>query len=903
MDNHLNDLRLSAGGLIANKTQLTPKLIREVIEQFRLLFPLVTDSEAEQLAQEFETQHDITIEAGGFIYEEEYEPWLYARKHEIEPFYWKRYRRLLLEDKRFSTNVVNRLDVDSDQTLDLLENPAKSGSWDRRGLVVGHVQSGKTSNYIGLICKAADAGFKFIVVIAGLHNNLRHQTQVRVDEGFIGKDSSGLLNRKIRRHIGVGKFDKTNVPVSLTSSNRDFNRQTATSVLGMSLKTFNVPVVCIVKKNAHTLKNLTEWLMETSAREGKGLVNEPLLLIDDEADNASINIRYRKDEVSTINRQIRQLLNLFTRSAFVGYTATPFANIFIEPDTDDQMLQADLFPRHFIVCLEPPSNYFGAKKVFLDKPASVVHHISDSEKWLPRNHRIDWVVAGLPPSMENAIRTFIVACAIRLERNHAKAHCSMLINASRFTNVQHQLRYEVSSFLDQIRHSVRIHGCLDMQEAIKDREIALLRQTWQGTYGIPISSTTWATLQKHLAQAVASIRVIEVNGISRDALNYSDNKNGLSVIAVGGYSLSRGMTLEGLMISYYLRNSMMYDTLMQMGRWFGYRHQYEDLCRIWMPEEAEGWYEHIAESIEELREELREMATIGATPSDFGLKVRSHPDSLTVTARSKMGSGKAIAVQIGLSNRFCETSVLKGDELSLNANRLAVRNLGKSLAKSGRPVSQAKFGNFGWLLEGVSVSPVLEFINEFRNHSGFHLTEPGPLRKYIEKREKAELMTWDVLFASLQNKETLADISLLDIAINCQARTAGNKSDSKTLHVSNKQRVAGRGVEQVGLSNEAIANAQQKYRESKGISRRDQNGENYPDRIYRAERQRPLLIIHLLNIRSDEFEYKAPVVAWGISFPITKLDEDRVEYLVNDPWWKELFQEESTGDELTSENA
>ena len=222
MDSQLNKLRVSVGALLAWESQLTPELIREIIERHRLLYSEVEDSEAEQLAREFETQHDVTMENGKFIFESGHEPWLYDRRHEIEPYFWKRYRQLLIQEKRFSSNVINSLDEDTDQILDSLEDPLKGGSWDRRGLVVGHVQSGKTANYIGLICKAADAGFKFIVVIAGLHNRLRNQTQIRIDEGFIGRDSSRLLNQSTKKDIGVGKYDKTKDSGSVDEFNKGF---------------------------------------------------------------------------------------------------------------------------------------------------------------------------------------------------------------------------------------------------------------------------------------------------------------------------------------------------------------------------------------------------------------------------------------------------------------------------------------------------------------------------------------------------------------------------------------------------------------------------------------------------------------------------------------------------------
>jgi len=313
------------------------------------------------------------------------------------------------------------------------------------------------------------------------------------------------------------------------------------------------------------------------------------------------------------------------------------------------------------------------------------------------------------------------------------------------------------------------------------------------------------------------------------------------VIPVGGYSLSRGLTLEGLTISYFLRNSMMYDTLMQMARWFGFRPDYDDLCRIWMPEAAEGWYSHITESIEMLRDELRTMEAVGATPEDFGLKVRSHPDTLIVTARNKFGSGQRVVVKIGLGNNFIETFLLRRDAGSLEANRVVTRALAGRLSDAGHPLSSAEEVTGGWLLRAVPVDPVLEFIAGFQNHPGAMITAPGPVRRYIEDRRDAELAAWDVLFASTRGGESGMVDDSIGRTINCQRRKAGDASDALTLRITNKQRVASRGVEKTGLTpdeKEAAESRYMKEREAQGRPVGDRA--NYPDRCYRKVRTRPL---------------------------------------------------------------
>ena len=906
MSENLHNLETAVEGFLAKEPNPSPERIRELIRDFRNIPSChVDDVAAEQLAREFETRHGVTMTVGSMLTEREFEPWLDGARAEISPYYWDRYKRLLIE-KKFSSQVVATLDNVTDRILGLLENPLKPGPWDRRGMVVGHVQSGKTANYTGLICKAADAGYRLVVVIAGIHNNLRNQTQMRIDEGFVGRDSARLLSKKDERLIGVGRFDQTRRPVTFTNSVKDFNKAMATGV-GIPLQGLKEPVVLVIKKNSSTLKNLLEWLQEHNATRGQKTVEAPMLLIDDEADNASINIKHGKGEVSKINGQIRDLLRLFERSCYVGYTATPFANIFIDPDSDDEMRGEDLFPRNFIVSLDPPSNYFGANRVFLDDPEEIIRHIYDNEDMLPLKHPKDTLLVSLPPSLIEATRLFVIARAIRLLRGHEGAHCSMLVNASRFTDVQRQIRNEIHTLLEKIQVSVRVNGALPLDRAMKDPEIAALYSAWDAEYSN--TEFEWPVVLEKLLDAAAPIKVVEVNSKSSGALNYDEHgKTGLSVIAVGGFSLSRGLTLEGLMVSYFLRNSMMYDTLMQMGRWFGFRPEYDDLCRVWMPEEAEGWYAHISESIELLREEMRSMQAAGATPEEFGLKVRSHPDTLIVTARNKMGSSEKVVVSIGLGNSFVETAILKRDQASLEKNRSAARMLVDQLSESGNAVTGAEQITGGWLLHKAPVEPILDFISGFQNHPGAMLTDPGPVRQYIEDRDTTELAKWDVLFAAVRQPDhrTLVDHSL-GIEINCQRRAEGNRSDKQTLRITNKQRVASRGVEKAGLTLQQIEAAEKAYREiPENRAKVQKRGDalNYPDKIYRKVRERPLLIIHLLGIgdKDDDLSSSEPVVAWGISFPTTEYEEKRAEYVVNTTWIRENFRDETDEDEMAGDD-
>ena len=684
-------LKTMVGAVLANEILPTPETIRDIITQTRAVPACqgITDDEAEHLAREFESIHDVTMKLGVVLQETTgFEPWLSAAKVKIDSYYWDRYRELLGQ-RGFSGQVLAAMDEVTDRILGLLENPNKESAWDRRGMVMGHVQSGKTANYTGLICKAADAGYKVIIVIAGIHNNLRNQTQVRIDEGFIGVNSARILgNKKTGMYtVGVGRIDRSRRPCPFTNSLRDFDKAIATGV-GIPLVNLTQPAIFVIKKNTNTLRNLLDWLQEHNAQWDTSSISSPMVLIDDEADNASINIKKGSDEVSRINGQIRRLLEMFDRSCYVGYTATPFANIFIDPESDDAMFGEDLFPRDFIVSLDPPNNYFGPTKMFsgdamfVGDAKDIVRHIEDNEDLLPLTHKIDHPVTGLPESLETAVRTFIIARAIRLMRGQTNQHNSMLVNASRFVNVQRQLRNEIHETIERIRSSLRVNGKKTEIQALRDPEIAALREVFEEEYA---GTCGWQDIQDFLLDSVSAVKVVEVNSRAPGSLDYTAHEGtGLNVIAVGGFSLSRGLTLQGLIISYFLRNSMMYDTLMQMGRWFGYRTGYDDLCRVWMLEEAQGWYEHIADSIEELREELRRMESVKAIPREFGLKVRSHPDTLVVTARNKMGSGQHHVVSVGLANRFIETAVLRRDTESLERNRRAAISLAESLRKIGK---------------------------------------------------------------------------------------------------------------------------------------------------------------------------------------------------------------------------
>ena len=825
----------------------------------------------------------------------------YKKRDDIEWNYWGDYERQLISNN-WSPKVVNTLGDVTEKILGLLKNPQEPSDWDRRGLVIGHVQSGKTANYIGLVSKAADAGYKFIIVIAGIHNNLRKQTQIRIDEGFVGRDSTP--DRK-RKEVGVGILNRNRkFPITLTTTDKDFTKQIANQLVA-DLQGFSQPVVVVIKKNVHTLHNLYNWLKEWNLKGSTDKIADiPMLMIDDEADNASVNTKRSDLDPTRTNQEIRQILSLFRKSCYVGYTATPFANIFINPDSTTEMLDDDLFPRDFIYCLDAPTNYFGPGKVFLDEDSSdrILCTINDAEDYIELSHRKDWQIPDLPPSMKQAINSFVIGKAIRMLRGQERKHCSMMINASRFVDVQRQIREYVSYYLETMARGIRYSHALPEAQALKNEHMADLRKTYDEEFSNVEES--WAEIQKASANAIDSIKTYLINSKSGEALDYKhyeENGESLTVIAVGGLSLSRGLTLEGLMVSYMYRNTKMYDTLMQMGRWFGYRDAFEDLCRVWLPDESQGWYSHIAEATEELRQQIKQMQRDRLTPRDFGLYVRAHPDALIVTALNKMRDAERRAFRINFSGELEETVIVPSDEKIAEKNRQVIAELFEKLSSNNPDKSKELQGAYFW--KDIGWENIEEFLIGFRFHKQI-IAKRNAVLEYLRKIAR-KYPNADVAFISLKNpKEATTRLQLgnkWDLL--CQKRSVGTlkgeirkPAEEDGFYITNKQRVASRGVEAVGLTDDQLRNAEAEAGDVKNIS----------DRFYRTVRAKPLLMIHLLTLvqknreTGEETLLLDMVPAMGISFPGGDYTET-VEYVVNKVWLQQdMFDDPGEEDDYDS---
>ncbi|GAB3115992.1 Z1 domain-containing protein [Bordetella tumbae] len=791
--------------------------------------------------------------------------WIHKRD-DIDWTYAEAYEEFL-RNEGWPPQMVQSLGDVTGRILGHLQDPLSEGtSWNRRGLVIGHVQSGKTANYTGLIARAADAGYKFIIVIAGIHNNLRRQTQQRIDEAFIGRSS----DPEDRRKIGVGLDPGYPGAATLTNINEDFNKNTAAKS-GWKINDFSKPIILIIKKNVTTLTALHKWLKELNAEGNDRISDVPMLLIDDEADNASINTNKEDLDPTRTNAMIRRILGLFAKSCYVGYTATPFANIFINPDAYGDDVREELFPRDFIYCLDAPTTYFGAEKVFLDEATSesIVRPIDDCEDLIPYSHRRDDPIPELPPSLYRALDTFVVARAIRNLRGQARKHCSMMVNVSRFVPIQKAVRDFLSLREKKIREAVLANYAMPEEVSSRNMYMQGLKEAFYTEYAD--AGVTWEEVKVGLNGVFENLHLYVINSKSDEVLDYSRYEKegiGLTAVAVGGLSLSRGLTIEGLTVSYMYRNTKMYDTLMQMGRWFGYRPGFEDLCRVHLSRDSINWYSHIAEAAEELVQQVKRMRRDRLSPEDFGFYVRSHPDSLLITAANKMRSGKEVTVEQSFSGRLRESYIVPIDP-DVNAKNFA---LIADYWRSGFGGQQEKATDKGVIFRDVRVEVIGDFLTRFECHAKFSGMKSDVV-SYLER---------------IAAKHPLADVLLISpkggsggeapFALKNQERVVGIGQPDGSAWRLNKDRVASRGDEKLGLSDPQLA-------EAKAEADRDDKSGAVSDTHYRMARKRPLLMIHSLEPKGDAVT--GPIAAFGMSFPYGDY-LTTIKVVVNKVWLEQM---------------
>ncbi|WP_030170071.1 Z1 domain-containing protein [Spirillospora albida] len=623
---------------------------------------------------------------------------------------WPAVVDLLRRDGWPKDPAIDSLDTSSTRIMSLLNHPREK-SFSTRGLVVGYVQSGKTTNFTAVMAKAADRGYKLFIVLAGVHNGLRRQTQARLVQQLVKPNPS--------RWSQLTDLDKDFTPTA-----------NAAAFFGKANKTH---VLCVVKKNATVLRKLAKWLDSASAY----LQDCPALIIDDEADQATVATK-------SINPLIRSLLASLPKSAYVGYTASPFANLLIDPAAKD------LYPEHFIVNLPKPHGHFGTEILFgryaldgedpedVDDGYDMIREVPEEDvEYLRPIKRAD--VEGFVPeiteTLHDAIDYFWLTTAARRVRGTGNSHATMLIHTSVNTSVHDSFKAPLEHCRAQLRTSLNESSILERLRVLWDKETARVPAEDFGETKVDFDD-----LVEELPGVLDACRIIMDNSSSDDRLDYENGP--IVAIAVGGNTLSRGLTLEGLSVSYFVRAVSAYDTLLQMGRWFGYRNGYADLPRIWMTAELKEWFRHLATVETEMRRDIDVYMTEDKDPLTFAVRLRTHP-ALRVTAAAKMKDAVTAASSYG--GQRVQTRYFRTDKNWLLENQEAAKMFVEKTSRTSlRWENRSEAGRH--VFRDVPHSDVIDFLESYQFHPASQECNSRLLIGYIEKRVRnaGSLRRWNV---------------------------------------------------------------------------------------------------------------------------------------------------------------
>lgn len=634
--------------------------------------------------------------------------------------------------------AIDDLDDSSTRVVSLLNHP-KERLFSTRGLVVGYVQSGKTTNFTSVMAKAADRGYKLFIVLAGIHNGLRRQTQARLVQQLV-EPNPAMWSQ-------------------LTGLDKDFTpTENPASYFGKSNKTH---VLCVVKKNATVLRKLARWLEKASDYLG----DCPALIIDDEADQATVATK-------SINPLILSIMGCLPKSAYVGYTASPFANLLIDPSA------ANLYPKDFIVNLPKPAGHFGTEVLFgryaldgddpeqVDDGHDMIRSIPEDDVPCVRpESRAD--VEGFEPvitdTLRSAVEYFWLVTAARRVRGIGNPHNTMLIHTSVNTSVHNSFRRPLEHLRDTAAQSLEDAGFVARLHHLWDWENARVPAEDFGE-----TKVAFGQLVQELPGVLASCRVIMDNSSSEDRLDYENGP--VVAIAVGGNTLSRGLTLEGLSVSYFVRAVSAYDTLLQMGRWFGFRNGYADLPRIWMTDELAEWFRHLATVETEMRRDIDTYMTEDETPLTFAVRLRTHP-ALRVTAAAKMRDAVTAASSYG--GKRVQTHYFHINANWLRGNIHAAHTLvAASVAHAGRVDERPTDGRY--VFREVPHDLVIDFLSAYKFHEKSPENDADLIIDYIRKRVSTagSLQRWNVAIVGNPKGEDFAFASGVSVGLNTRARLA-----------------------------------------------------------------------------------------------------------------------------------
>jgi len=933
-----------------NGVELSFNKIASYINASCVMTGMQLDEEAyRRLENDIEYQYMIRHTEEGVIRNdyEDINKW-YENDRIENKYFWPRYRQYLIDKTNIDITSINLLDEETlPNIMNCLGNPNDKLTTPRlrRGLIIGDVQSGKTATYSGLICKAADAGYKVIILLAGITENLRRQTQQRIDEGVIGQSWRTLNNMLIRIRVGVGEDNRGIKATSMTSIESDFVGSLHN--IATTLDQHNSIVLFVIKKNVSVLQKLHDWLKDQNVDILRNCIDQPMLLIDDEADNASVNTNNDQTDPTRTNKLIRQICNLFMNATYVGFTATPFANVFIDPDSADAMGKADLFPEHFIYSLPTPSNYIGAQRIFnpqgdhfnnLRFISDIIEPDYESDEF--RNteefdieslnngpfyfkHKKTWH-GELPQSLRESLICYFIANVIRDLRGDMSAPRSMLINMSRFVKVQKYIRDNVERMFNSIFNTIRYDFKDKRSENIKLELYKEFQDVWNNHFST-ISDISFDRVidKQRLMASMEHIQVIVVNASKNSGkLDYKSNKS-LRVIAVGGLALSRGLTLEGLVVSYFYRNTATFDVLMQMGRWFGYRKGYEDLFQIWTSKESAYWYAEIANATDCLKSDIRDMYEQRLTPKDFGLRVRDYCQELHITAANKMRASYDLTIQTSFYGNIYDTPYASLSVDQNTTNWEYTRDLVGILKEGGfhylyaQDIENTRKNNFegkSRVFVDVPKKVVVEYLEHIRCSMANINFNAETILEFLRDKDTIGVDTWDIVFEG-GDSSSYYDIPGLE-DIKCVDRFICAPISRRVVQLSSRRRLLGLREGKFALTKAQIEKAEKACRlnwcNAEGISERQAEYRDIPLKAYfkYLPERKPLLIIMLVHPKNATDKNEEPflqrfrtelgedkIVAFAIGFPGVKEEEAAKKYKVNKVYYQLNLIDEAEGEE------
>lgn len=832
---------------------------------------------------------------------------------------WPRYREVLEGKFGEGADVVRTIDDSTDLILNEIANPLKAGE-KRKGLVVGYVQSGKTANYAGVIAKAVDARYRIIIVLSGIHSNLRQQTQVRLESDLRVEDQ--------KRH---GRLAYSKLTGEQTPSGQDMDIPDSRSA-GSVLSNPDIVVFMVVKKNSARLRRVAEFLQGIPEERR---AERPVLLIDDESDQATPNSASGRQRISAINKRVRDIWAEVVTGTYVGYTATPFANIFINPRD-----AKDLYPEDFCYALPRPRGYMGASTFFNleeqevaegGEDAQIISRLSiqldesESSVLVPKGRDLSSYAPTMTPGLRESIAWFLIATAVRRLRAGRSQHSSMLVHTSHRVPAHDALKEVIDDHLAELRSS--LPSMEGEYRDLFDREIDRAQDLRNGERE-PEWAEVWAKVDEVLSGTVAKVD----NGQSTDRLNYPEDEP-QTIIAIGGGTLSRGLTLEGLISSFFLRTSNTYDTLLQMGRWFGFRPGYADLARVWVGMGLLEEFAFLASVEDELREEIRQMREEKKTPKHLGVRVRTHPGRLQVTSPDKMRAARVLTPSLG--GEKYQVTYLDKSASGLERSRRAAGDLVQRLLRRSAPLELISDSSQGpRLFMNVPGAEVVAYLRDAWIPDVYPWLQPEPVERWIE--DAGQGTSWNVLLASPESSRR--DITEYEFAPGITVRSALRTPNPEWK----KDRYAGNAPDGADLTNfralltgsdatadiEFLAKMEGEHLDDEARSRLEKfkkhaNKETKSRRSVDERKLRSqvlpgtgLVVLYAIDRNSakhiskerldgqswEDFAANGEAVLPGFIFPSLVNGEDDREYLGVDPAANILYSEEDDVDDLPDDD-